>query len=139
MLLDPNDPKQAAIRERLEHEVVIWLVTVSQDGQPHPSPVWFLWEGDTFLIYSQPKAGKLPNIEGNPRVALHLRGTETGDDIVIFEGTAEREDDQVPADGVPAYVEKYREHIAGYGWTPESFASDYSVPIRVHPERLRAW
>lgn len=139
MRLDPTDPRHASLRERLEREVVIWLVTVSLDGQPHPSPVWFLWEGDTFLIYSQPDTGKVANIEGNSRVALHLRGTETGEDIAIFEGTAERVDDQEPADGVPSYVEKYRDHIDGYGWTPESFAADYSVPLRVTPERLRMW
>lgn len=139
MRLDPTDPKHAALRERLEREVVIWLVTVDPRGRPHPSPVWFLWEGETFLIYSQPHAGKVFTLEGNPQVALHLRGTETGEDIAIFEGTAERVDDQDPADRVPSYVEKYREHIDGYGWTPESFAADYSVPYRVRPERLRMW
>jgi PPOX class probable F420-dependent enzyme len=139
MRLDRNDPDHARLEERLEREVVIWLVTVSPDGRPHPSPVWFLWDGDGFLVYSQPQAAKIPNIQANPRVALHLRGTETGDDIAIFEGSAELADDVERAHRIPAYLEKYREHIAGYGWSPEGFAGDYSRPIRVNPERLRMW
>lgn len=139
MRLDRTNPDHARLLERLDREVVIWLVTVSPDGRPHPSPVWFLWEGEAFLIFSQPHAGKLPNIEANPRVALHLRGSETGADIAVFEGSAEIADEVEPADRVPAYVQKYSEHIAGYGWTPQGFAADYSRPIRVTPERLRMW
>jgi hypothetical protein len=32
---------------------------------------------------------------------------------------------------------KYRRPIASYGWTPESFAADYAVPIVVRPTRVR--
>jgi hypothetical protein len=36
-------------------------------------------------------------------------------------------------------VEKYRELIDSYGWTPQSFARDYPHVIRVTPTRVRAW
>lgn len=127
------------MEERLRSEEVIWLTTVRADGQPQSVPVWFLWDGRSFLIYSQPGKPKLVNIAGNAKVGLHLRGTKAGGDIVIFEGTAEILDDAPPADEVPEYLKKYRSRIKAYGWTPASFASDYSRPIRITPTAVRTW
>lgn len=113
-----------------------WLVTVSPAGAPQPVPVWFLWDGEGILIYSQPGRAKLRNIERNPRVALNLDGDGRGGDIVVLTGEARVSDDP-PADQVPEYVAKYRERIEQLGWTPESFAADYSVPLRVGAVSLR--
>ena len=38
-----------------------------------------------------------------------------------------------------AYQEKYASMIARNGWTPESFAADYPIAIRIAPVRSRAW
>jgi PPOX class probable F420-dependent enzyme len=110
-------------------------VTVTERGAPQPSPVWFLWDGESFLIYSQPGTPKLRNIAANPRVALHLNTDGAGDDVIIVSGRAEQSDDP-PGDQVPAYVEKYLGLIEGNNWTAASFAADYSVPIRIAPIRV---
>lgn len=125
--------------DRLRNHVAAWLTTVSPEGQPQSSPVWFLWDGSTFLVYSRPDMPKLANISANPRVSFHLDGEEEGAHVVSFEGTAEVLRDQPPADQVPAYVEKYRGPIQDLGWTTESFAADYSVPLRITPSRDRIW
>ena len=101
-------------------------------------PVWFLWDGESILVYSQPDTPKLRNIAANPRVALHLNDDGRGSDIVTVAGRAAVSDDP-PADRVPAYIEKYRELIAENSWTPESFAADYRVPIRIVPRRVRGF
>ena len=137
--LDPADPKHAAASERLRSEVIVWLTTVDGTGQPQSTPVWFWWDGGGFLVYSRPKAKKLLNIDGNPRVSLHLEGNRVGGDNVILEGAAERLNDAPPADQSHEYIEKYRQRIESYGWTPESFAADYSVALRITPSRARIW
>jgi len=137
--LDPADPKHAAAGERLRSEVIAWLTTVDRTGQPQSTPVWFWWDGQGFLLYSRPHARKLRNIGGNSRVALHLEGNRVGGDNVIFEGSAERLDEALPADRSSEYIEKYRQRIESYGWTAESFAADYSVAIRITPTRARIW
>jgi PPOX class probable F420-dependent enzyme len=121
---------------RLRQEAIAWLVSVSPAGAPQPSPVWFVWDDVGFLLYSQPDTPKLRNIAANPRVALHLDGDGRGGDIVIVSGRATVSHDP-PATGVPAYLDKYGPLIARNGWTPESFAADYSVPVRIAPRRLR--
>ncbi len=138
-MLDRSDPVHAEAEERLRTEIVAWLTTVSPEGQAQSSPVWFLWDGETFLVFSRPNQAKLVNIAANPRVSLHLRGTQTGDDIVIFEGRAEILGDEPRADGIPDYVAKYEGQIDEMGWTPSSFAADYSQAIRISPTRARVW
>jgi PPOX class probable F420-dependent enzyme len=113
-------------------------VTVGPAGAPAPVPVWFLWDGESILVYSQPDTPKLRNIAANPRVALHLNDDGRGSDIVTVSGRARVSDDPT-AERMPAYVAKYAELIAGNGWTPESFAADYSVPIRIEPRRVRGF
>lgn len=139
MVLDPSNDEHAAAEERLRSDVIAWLTTVTADGQPQSTPVWFLWENGTFLIYSRPGMPKLENIAANPKVAVHLRGTEAGDEIATFDGTAELPSDQPPADQMPDYVTKYRQLMKRYDWTPARFAELYSEPIRVTPTEARIW
>ncbi len=111
-------------------------MTVNGAGAPAPVPVWFLLDGDSFLVYSRPDTPKLRNIAANPRVALHLNDDGRGGDVITVSGRARRSDDP-PAHLVPAYIEKYAELIAGNRWTQESFAADYSVPVRIEPRAIR--
>ena len=113
-------------------------MTVNGRGAPQPSPVWFLWDDGSILLYSRPDTAKLRNIEGNPRVAMHLNDEGRGDDVVILSGRAAVSDDR-PAHELPAYVDKYGGLIERNGWTPESFAADYAVPVRIRPTRLRGF
>lgn len=122
---------------RLHEEKLAWLTTVDSKGTPQPVPVWFLWDGvDSILIYSRPDTPKLRAIASNPRVSVNLDGNGTGGDIVVALGEASVADDP-PAHEIPEYVEKYAPLIERNGWTPESFAADYSVPIRVRVARVR--
>src|SRR5215831_5912700 len=90
ILPDPATPFGERVARRLREEVVIWLTTTGSDGTPQPAPVWFLWEGESFLIYTLTNAKRLAHIERNPRVALHFDSDGTGGDIVVFTGEARR-------------------------------------------------
>jgi PPOX class probable F420-dependent enzyme len=134
-----SDDDDAYVEDRLEQEVVIWLTTVRPDGQPQTSPVWFVWDGKTFLIYSMPSSQKLPNIRGNPKVSLNVDGDGTGGSIVSFEGHASIEEGAPLAHQVEPYADKYRALIAGMASEPESFAQAYSTAIRITPTRRRVY
>lgn len=125
--------------QRLRDELIIWLTTASRSGQPQTSPVWFLWDGSEFLVYSLPGTARTRNIEANPRVSLNLDGDGQGGSVVTVEGTARIDPAAPRSTDVPAYAAKYRNKIAGHGWTPESFADDYPIPIRITPTRARSW
>ncbi len=125
------------VTRHLEDDRVVWLSTSDADGTPQPSPVWFLWDGDTALIYSQPETPKIRNIEANPRVSLHFNCNENGGDVVVMVGDAWIDAETPPASAISAYVAKYTEGLRGISMTPEEFSAAYSVPIRVRPTALR--
>ena len=128
----------ADLDRRLRDEKTIWLTTVSPDGIPQPIPVWYWWDGDTFLIFSQPTAKKLRNIAQNPKVALNLSTDEWGNDVVIIGGEASVDPNAPPSIQLTDYIDKYRQGIADINMTPESLSKDFSVAIRVKPTRVRA-
>jgi PPOX class probable F420-dependent enzyme len=103
-----------------------------------PTPVWFLWEGETFLIYTLKGSKKVQNIAGSTRAALNLNSDEYGDQVVVVTGEIHIEDEEFPAVQNPEYVKKYAGGIASLGMTPESFSADYSVPLRFRPKHWRA-
>jgi PPOX class probable F420-dependent enzyme len=123
----------------MREEQIAWMTTVRSDGQPQTVPVWFLWDDEGFLIYSQPDRQKLRNIARNSRVGLNLNSNERGGDVVRVEGTAEVIEDAPPANEIESYVEKYRDSIARIGFDAEGFARAYSIAVRVTPERWQVW
>jgi PPOX class probable F420-dependent enzyme len=138
-MLDVTTEWGKHVEQRLQSNIIAWLTTVGGDGRPYTVPVGFVWEGQTLLLFSQPKKQKLRNIRKNPRVTLALDETEQGNDVVIVEGRAELIDDPQISVEMPAYVEKYGALVQSRGWTPESMAAEYSQAIRVTPTKFRSW
>jgi PPOX class probable F420-dependent enzyme len=139
-MFDTSTDTGARAEKRLYEEGVAWLTTVRErDGMPQPVPVWFLWDGETFLIYSQPEARKVKNIRENPRVAVNLNSDAHGGNIVRTEGIAEIVEDAPPVTEVPAYIEKYRPSIPALGMSEDEVAEVYRAAIRVRPERWQIW
>jgi PPOX class probable F420-dependent enzyme len=139
VVIDVGTEKGARADERLRADEVAWLITVAADGTPVPTPVWFLWDGTSILVYSQRDKPKLRHIETNPHVAFALRTDELGDEITVVTGDAAVDPTIPSADALPDYVEKYGTLIERLGADPASFAAEYAVPIRVTPHKLRQW
>lgn len=138
-LIDTSTEFGQRVEQRLADEHVVWLTTVRPDGTPQPSPIWFIWEGDTVLVYSEPGKPKVRNIESNPKVALSFNTTPYGENVVVITGEAVIDASGPSANDNDAYVEKYREGMASINLTPETFASSYSVPIRIQIQRVRGF
>lgn len=138
-MLDASTEAGARAGRRLREEEVSWLTTVRPDGQPQSVPVWFLWDGEGFLVYSQAGRQKLKNIARNPHVDINLNSNARGGDVVRAECVAEILDNAPPATEVGPYLEKYREAIARIGYDEEGFARAYSVALRLTPTRWQVW
>lgn len=127
------------VRRRLREEVVIWLTTVGADGTPQPNPVWFLWDGDGFLIYNRPDAHRLKHVQRRPRVALHFDGNGRGGDIVVFTGAAEVVEGAPLPHAVPEYVARYGERMTRVSGSWEAFSHRYPVALRVRDVQVRGF
>jgi len=123
--------------KRLVDEEILWLTTTDSDGVPQPRPVWFLWDGESILVFSQPQGHKVSHIQQQPQVALNLNSTFTGGDVVVLIGEAEVLSKPVQAQQLQAYLEKYERGLKGINMTASDFQDSYHVAIRITPTRLR--
>lgn len=138
-LPDPTTPFGARVAARLRDDRIIWIVTTSADGTPQPNPVWFLWDGEGFLIYSLPDAARVAHIRRNPHVALHFDSHDNGSDIVIFTGLASEAPDAPAADQHSAFLEKYRDRLDKDVDGLANFTARYSLALRVTPVKARGF
>lgn len=138
-VIDTSSDFGQRVAKRLADEQVVWLATVDSSGTPQPNPVWFIWDGQTALIYSQPNQAKIRNVERSGQASLNFNSDFHGGDVVILAGTAQVETGAPAADQNPAFIQKYADGIASINLTPESFAAAYSVPIRVTPTKVRGF
>ena len=122
-MIDLTSKLGRKVKRHLKQEYIVWLTTTGSDLTPQPRPVWFIWDGATFLIFSQPHARKVQHIAAHRRVALHFNTDETGDqNVIVFVGDAAIDPAVPPAHKVRAYFRKYREGIQALGMTPEQFS-----------------
>ncbi len=127
-------------KKHLDEEYFIWFTTTGADLTPQPRPVWFMWDEDSFLIFSKPDAFKVAHIKQHPNVALHFNTDDKADEnVIVFLGKAEIDMDAPPPHEVPAYFEKYESGMEELNMTPEAFSKEYSLAIRVKPTKLRGW
>jgi PPOX class probable F420-dependent enzyme len=139
-VVDTSTPFGKTAERRLRTERVVWLTTTSADGTPQPNAVWFVWDGETVLMYSIPNQAKLKNIARNPNVALNLDSKKMGDSLVILTGMAAVDESAPPLNKNRDYMAKYRTEIARLKLgTPAKMASEYSVAVRITPGKLRGF
>jgi PPOX class probable F420-dependent enzyme len=131
-----SDPRLVRL---LDRDIIGFLTAVNEAGQPQTAPVWFLRQGEDLIVYNRAGTPRLDSIANNPKVAFVLRADEKGDAMISMEGVAVVDPGLPPATGLPGYVDKYAGPIAELGWTPESFAEDYPVGIRIEVTRVRSW
>jgi hypothetical protein len=94
----------AQAAQRLAASRNYWLCSSRPDGPAHAAPVWGLWLDGAFWFSTDADSRKGRNLAADPTVLVHL---ESGDDVVIFEGEAERQDSADLEPFVEAYEVKY--------------------------------
>jgi len=130
---------KTGLAEALDSAIIGFLTAVNGRGQPQTSPVWYIRDEEDLVIYNRPTAARLRSITNNNRVAFNLRADWRAGSGISLEGEAAIDSELPPAVDFPGYVDRYGSEIAGLGWTPESFSSDYAVGLRIIVTRVRDW
>lgn len=130
-------PEAAWAHEHFERDVVAWLTTVAPDGRVQSSLISFLPDGPDIVFYSQPDTPKVRNIARSARVSFHLQSDPLGDHMLIVEGTAEIDRSIPPMDVHTRYRAKYAEPHEHWGLDFTNTAGEFSLPIRIQPQRVR--
>ncbi|TDD15769.1 pyridoxamine 5'-phosphate oxidase family protein [Kribbella turkmenica] len=112
---------------RLEHDVDLWVATVSADGAPYLMPLSFLWDGKTLLLSTARNNPTARNLRANSAVQLTLGHTR---DVVHIAGTSETMRSQdLPHSEAEAFAAKA-------GFDPRRSAYPY---FRITPTKIQSW
>ncbi|WP_228546090.1 pyridoxamine 5'-phosphate oxidase family protein [Halegenticoccus tardaugens] len=89
------------VEARMRGDRTYWVVTTRPDGRAHARPVWGVWIDGSFHCGGGERTRWARNLAENPEIVVHR---ESGEDVVILEGIAEKIAPETGAD--PALVER---------------------------------
>ncbi len=116
------------VTERLADDRAYWLSTTRPDGRPHARPTWGVWVDETLYCGGGERTRWVRNLAADPRLTVHR---ESGEEVVIVEGRAERIDEATADADLIARVDDAYE--AKYG-------TRHGTPFfAVRPETVLAW
>ncbi len=118
-------------RDLLDAPVAV-LATVSADGRPQLSAVWFLAEGDTVRVSVNTTRQKLKNLRRNPAVNLFILDLANPSRYLELRGDAEVADDS-SYEFADRVGKKYNADVRNYDGPGTS-----RVAITIHPTRVNA-
>ncbi|MFG2334780.1 pyridoxamine 5'-phosphate oxidase family protein [Streptomyces sp. NPDC048604] len=117
------------------------VATVSADGRPHVSALWFAWDGTSLWLYSITRSRRWTELRRDPRLAVvvdageeygELRGVELSG-TAVFVGEAPRTGEPCPELEVPERLFARKNfgldempHDGRHAWlrlTPDAIAS----------------
>ncbi|MEV1021835.1 pyridoxamine 5'-phosphate oxidase family protein [Streptomyces sp. NPDC050264] len=118
------------------------VATVSADGTPHVSPLWFVWDGTSMWFYSLARSRRWADLRADGRVAVavdagegygELRGVELSGRIE-FVGESPRTGEPCPELGAPErlFARKNFE-------MDEMFHDGRHAWARLTPDKIASW
>jgi nitroimidazol reductase NimA-like FMN-containing flavoprotein (pyridoxamine 5'-phosphate oxidase superfamily) len=117
---------------RLAKSRSYWICTARPDGRPHSIPVWGFWMDGALYFGTARDSRKSRNLSHNPAISIHL---ESGDDVVILEGTAT----EVDPNDKPTFKKLDAASRAKYNMPMAAPPGGESVVYRVRPHVVLAW
>ena len=76
-------------KEFLNRSLIATLVTLRQDGSPHASPMWYMYQDGKFYSGTGWESLKVRNIERDDRVSLCISTHNEPYQYIVVDGTCE--------------------------------------------------
>ncbi|MER5718949.1 pyridoxamine 5'-phosphate oxidase family protein [Streptomyces sp. NPDC002132] len=118
------------------------VATVSADGAPHVSALWFLWDGSALWLYSVVRSKRWADLRRDPRVAIVIDSGEEYDSLrgVELSGTAEFVG-EVPRTGeLCAELDAVETLFARKNFGLDAMPHDgRHAWVRLRPEKIVSW
>ena len=125
--------------EFLQEVHLLDLATITPGGFPHVTPVWYIWDGEHFIISTTRTRKKARNLAKNPNAGFSIAPEDLSYKAVVGYGTVEMEPDPdgelirelcfryLPEDKAEKYFESMRGSI------------DKRIKITLTPTWMTSW
>jgi Pyridoxamine 5'-phosphate oxidase len=127
--------------EFLRGERTCRVATIGNDGDPHNSPLWFVWDGEALWLNSIVASQRWTDLSHDPRVSVvidagneyfELRGCELLGRVEII--------GEVPRTGLPDADLERPERLYGDKYGGGQFVNDgRHAWLRLMPEKIVSW
>ncbi|SEL80553.1 pyridoxamine 5'-phosphate oxidase family protein [Streptacidiphilus jiangxiensis] len=127
----------------LGEQRVCRVATVSGDGRPHVTPLWFAWDGSALWLYSIVRSRRWTELQTDPRVAVVVDSGEEYGELRGVELTGSVEPvGEAPRTGqkpVAALELVEKVFAVKYGFGEQMFHDGRHAWLRLAPETLTSW
>jgi PPOX class probable F420-dependent enzyme len=118
------------------------VATVSADGRPHATPLWFAWDGASLWLYSITHSRRWAELAADPRIAVVVDAGEEYGELRGVELTGEvRLVGEAPRTGLAHAGLELPERIfaAKYGFGPAMVHDGRHAWLRLTPTTVTSW
>ena len=122
------------------------LATMREDGWPHVTPIWYVWEGGRFVLTLGKSRRHLANIARDPKVTLCVDEdprttdlTKSPQAVVCFGLATLHEDDPTVREMTTKVEERYLPAEARGPELESCSGSRDASAVVIEPERWLAW
>ncbi|MEZ0088903.1 pyridoxamine 5'-phosphate oxidase family protein [Streptacidiphilus sp. EB129] len=118
------------------------VASVSADGRPHVTPLWFVWDGSALWLYSITRSRRWTELARDPRIAVVVDAGEEYGDLRGVELTGDvRPVGEAPRTGEPAPELASPEALfaAKYGFGDTMYHDGRHAWLRLDPLTLTSW
>ncbi|HEV2755184.1 MAG TPA: PPOX class F420-dependent oxidoreductase [Actinomycetota bacterium] len=130
-----NTAERAAIpdelRDILDKKGIAHVATVTPEGNPRTSPMWFEWDGERVLLSHTKARAKSRDVAANPRIALSITDPDDPYRYIEIRGRVEVEDDPEKT-----LIDRLAKKYMGQDKYPWDGPGDHRVIFKVTPERV---
>ena len=122
------------------------LATQREDGWPHVTPIWYVWEGDRFVLTLGKSRRHLRNIAHDPHVTLCVDEDQRTSDLtkspraVVYFGLGRLVEDEAGVREITTKVEqRYLPEDVRGPELDELLWFEGRVGVEITPQRWLAW
>ncbi|HXW37617.1 MAG TPA: PPOX class F420-dependent oxidoreductase [Nitrososphaerales archaeon] len=109
------------------------IATVSRDGTPHVTPIWYMYVDGKLLVNTAHGRVKYGNMKRTGRAALLV---DDGYGYVLFSGRARRATERDPLKDIETLAVRYNGEEQGKKQTREVFARQKRVTFEIIPDKV---
>ena len=122
-------------KEFLNRSLIATLVTLRQDGSPHATPVWYMYEDGKFYMGADQETLKVRNIKRDDRVSLCISTHNEPYQYITVDGTCEIVKGD-PKGTLPRISVRYLGEKRGKAYEEEMAPRDKSVMLVITPTKI---
>jgi PPOX class probable F420-dependent enzyme len=118
------------------------VATVSADGRPHATPLWYAWDGSALWLYSITRSRRWAELAADPRIAAVVDAGARYGELRGVELTGEVEQvGEAPRTGLPHPELERPERLfaSRYGFGPAMVHDRRHAWLRLTPRTVTSW